>query len=81
VKVEHKQETCPKCGYCPHCGRGGQQFVPYPVYPWGTWPGQRWPSYPYVTWSTVGQSSVTVSGLQNVTSSLPINTAGGSYDG
>ena len=30
--------TCPSCGYCPHCGRGGQQFYP-------TWPG------PSITWS------------------------------
>lgn len=68
VQESLHQQTCPKCGYCPHCGRGGQQFVPYPVYPWGMWP--RWPSYP----------SVTVSGgVSNVSSSLPLTTAGGSY--
>ena len=33
---EPKQpNVCPRCGYCPHCGRGGQyahprpQFIPY----------------------------------------------------
>lgn len=20
---------CPRCGYCPHCGRGGQNAIPY----------------------------------------------------
>jgi hypothetical protein len=23
--------ACPRCGYCPHCGRGG--WLVYPVYP------------------------------------------------
>ncbi len=30
--------TCPSCGYCPHCGRGGHQTQPY------------YPSYPYPYW-------------------------------
>ena len=30
------QGVCPRCGYCPHCGRGGQQmpYYPAPCYPW-----------------------------------------------
>ena len=26
---EYTYGACPCCGYCPHCGRGGQRFVPY----------------------------------------------------
>jgi hypothetical protein len=29
--------TCPNCGYCPHCGRGGHQFQPYQQ-PWQGYP-------------------------------------------
>jgi hypothetical protein len=25
--------TCPKCGYCPHCGRGNQLVPQYPFAP------------------------------------------------
>jgi len=28
------QGPCPRCGYCPHCGRGGDYYRPfYPLYP------------------------------------------------
>jgi hypothetical protein len=41
------QATCPACGYCPHCGRGGQHFGPYPYiipnpYPWNPYPTIVW---------------------------------------
>jgi hypothetical protein len=29
----HPWGTCPSCGYCPHCGRGGYHHAPY-------WPSQ-----------------------------------------
>lgn len=32
--------TCPNCGYCPHCGRGGWTR-PYPTF-----------APPYFTWTT-----------------------------
>ena len=22
----HQPQPCPRCGYCPHCGRGGHPF-------------------------------------------------------
>lgn len=29
------QSVCPRCGYCPHCGRGGNPMPYYPQpYPW-----------------------------------------------
>ena len=30
--------TCPNCGYCPHCGRGGYRTYPYqpPYVPYTT---------------------------------------------
>lgn len=30
------QSTCPNCGYCPHCGRGGA-YVPRPYGPEYWW--------------------------------------------
>jgi hypothetical protein len=30
---EFATQPCPNCGYCPTCGRGGFQTLPYPVYP------------------------------------------------
>lgn len=27
-----KQQTCPNCGYCPHCGR--HYYYPQPYYWW-----------------------------------------------
>lgn len=39
--------SCPNCGYCPHCGRGGYRTMPLyppaypsPAYPW--YPGPIW---------------------------------------
>lgn len=26
--------SCPNCGYCPHCGRGGYYTNPYPTPYW-----------------------------------------------
>lgn len=43
------QHPCPRCGYCPHCGRGG--FQPWPVGPYWPWPWYT--PYPYtVTWQS-----------------------------
>ena len=36
---------CPRCGYCPCCGRGGRWYYPT-LYP--TWP----PSYPWGWYGT-----------------------------
>jgi len=33
------KDTCPNCGYCQHCGRGGGYMGPT-IYP------QTWPGYP-----------------------------------
>lgn len=39
------KHTCPNCGYCPHCGRGGGYVPCYPG------PINPWPPYtPYPTW-------------------------------
>lgn len=36
------RDTCPNCGYCLHCGRGGYREPYYPYYP----------PYPYSPWIT-----------------------------
>lgn len=38
--VNPNSSPCPSCGYCPHCGRGGNYFQPY----WSTSP---WITYTY----------------------------------
>lgn len=37
-KNKSQSEVCPNCGYCPHCGRGQQQFLPYNPIPWNPTP-------------------------------------------
>ncbi len=42
-------ETCPSCGYCPHCGRRNAPYNPFVVpYVRPYWP----PTPDYVTWGT-----------------------------
>ena len=45
-------DTCPKCGHCPHCGRSNLAPNPY-WYPYGPWP---WYQYPTVTYGGGSQS-------------------------
>lgn len=40
-----RQSACPNCGYCPHCGRGGDQVWPWHYaqpYPYGGVSPQPW---------------------------------------
>ena len=39
--------ACPRCGYCPHCGRSNLS----PWYPYGYWPPYPRP-YTYPQWSS-----------------------------
>lgn len=51
-KEETKQnikEVCPKCGYCPHCGRGRNIVDPY-CYPLPYYPYPDYPIYPIRPW-------------------------------
>lgn len=45
-------ETCPNCGYCKHCGRGGYITAPWvsPRYP--IYPTYLPPPWTYPTWTT-----------------------------
>ena len=49
---------CPACGYCPHCGRGGDHFSPY-TYPYGP----VWFSVPYNTTLPASGNTIATSGL------------------
>lgn len=44
--TNYVNNSCPNCGFCPHCGRGGYQF--YPNHYWYPWTYQ--PYYPTWTW-------------------------------
>lgn len=53
-----KNDACPNCGYCPHCGRAEARPV-QPVYvPWGTAPYPLW-IYPY-TYPIYGTAATSV---------------------
>ena len=47
-KALKTKETCPNCGYCPHCGRSAQPYYPQPYYPVTPW--WQAPYYPQPTW-------------------------------
>ena len=64
-KQPKEEESCPNCGYCKHCGRGGgywtQPYYPYPW--WGIYPPNEWhiptiwgtdttTNKPDITWTT-----------------------------
>lgn len=36
------ESTCPNCGYCKHCGRGGHQVAPWQIQPVITWHPRWW---------------------------------------
>jgi hypothetical protein len=58
---QKKPSTCPTCGHCQECGRGGHGWYPLP-YPVPYYPRFWWP--PVVTW---GGSTITVSGSAGYT--------------
>ncbi len=60
-------ETCPSCGYCPHCGRRNEPFGPSVSPSWPTQPW--WPYYP-VVWGTTTISFPTQTGYS--TTYLPL---------
>jgi len=47
VSITYPNETCPNCGYCPHCGR------PYHVHPWG----YPYPGHYKTTWGTTSTNN------------------------
>lgn len=61
-------DSCPNCGYCRHCGRGGYNTQPYPYY-------RPWPTYPWgQTWTVTSQPGINdlvdrtnISGMQSTT--------------
>ena len=49
------KETCPSCGYCPHCGRSAHPWAPYqqpyqPSYQQPYRPAPYGPTWPQITW-------------------------------
>ena len=50
--------SCPRCGYCPHCGRGDYYSQPaWPGYPF--WWGTVLPAIqPTITWSVSSDSTI-----------------------
>lgn len=54
--------TCPSCGYCQHCGRGGSPYGPGRLAPY--YPMEQWPN-------TAGLYPQTMTGLQPLTAAGP----------
>ena len=48
-------QTCPRCGYCPTCGRSAQPLRPWPGYPYWY---QPWPGYPYWYTTAIPDSGI-----------------------
>jgi len=46
LKAYSGQHPCPKCGYCPTCGRSR-----YPYYPQWDWTPQSYPYTTTITWT------------------------------
>lgn len=66
---DHRDSTCPNCGYCPTCGRTSTPS--YPVYPWvyPTWVGP-YRFLPNITWTV---TSATSSGYVSSTADASTN--------
>lgn len=59
---QQKNDQCPNCGYCPHCGRAAAAPVPtYVPYPWWSWPSVPYP-YPFWHTTVAGGNATTVAG-------------------
>ena len=73
---EEPKNSCPNCGYCPHCGRANvyPSFQPY----WGPNTAPWYPSYP-PTWIIYG--SGTVSGSGTITNVVSSNTTDSTSSG
>lgn len=56
LALDKPDGVCPRCGYCPHCGRGGYQTIPY--YPYHPYPLTPYPWWQYPTWSGTGTTTI-----------------------
>lgn len=65
--------VCPACGYCPHCGRGGAQTIPfYPQTPYPWWVPAPNP------WTTIICTTTTGGGAQTIPpQQMPLSTLSG----
>lgn len=70
TKNENHDGTCPNCGYCRHCGRGGGGTIhPAPYYPHPYPYTNPWYGQPVWIWNptTTSGGSVSASGTSNMT--------------
>ena len=69
-------DTCPNCGYCPHCKRSSQPWYPYPWYPYSRYP-YSWGStniVPGQYGSTLTDTSVDSWSFTVTASTMPIDS-------
>ena len=64
-----KTDTCPRCGYCQHCGRGGPYWYPQPWYP-QPWPSRPWWNTTTTNW-TISDAGTGETTTTNVTWEVP----------
>lgn len=63
-----KQDACPNCGYCPHCGRGGYYMIPWPyrpLYPQPYIPYTAPYRQPTWTWGVIDSTTTATYGSHN----------------
>jgi len=60
ARVAEISATCPRCGFCPTCGRGASPapWHPYPWYP-SPWPGYYGPVYTTPRWTVTSSGTLT----------------------
>lgn len=67
-KTEPKDERCPNCGYCKHCGQSTQP-TPVWIYPnYWYWPTYRIPCQTHPTITTYGTADSNLIGTSTGTS-------------
>ena len=68
-KHQASKAPCERCGYCPHCGRGGYRTSPFwspPfTYPYHPYTNPYW-NTPYITWTSSPTTTVTSGGTHTV---------------
>jgi hypothetical protein len=69
--AEQAKQSCPNCGYCPHCGRSTS-----PHYPWWQRP---WYSGPY--WQVTPTATITLLGDTANTYTVKHDTVTGGFNG
>jgi hypothetical protein len=68
--------SCPNCGYCKHCGRGGHWYAPTPYYPsLPTYP--TYPVWPMPSWTVTSGGPVRLVPFGGTDATTTVKIGGG----